>query len=243
MKIIDGKSIATARLAVLKEKVVGLPKKPKLAIVLVGKDPGSVKYVELKKKRAEEVGIGVEVLNKFPQNSDADGIIVQLPCPTPEIIDLIPKSKDVDGLRPGSPFLPAAVKAILTASDAAGGVAGKVVTVLGQGMVGKPAADALEKLAGKVNRADKNTPREKLVAMAKEADVLVAATGRPGLVTAEMIKPGAILIDVGWPKAEITAEAAAKASAFTPVPGGIGPLTVVSLLENTYEAARLGLND
>ncbi|MBI4099517.1 bifunctional 5,10-methylenetetrahydrofolate dehydrogenase/5,10-methenyltetrahydrofolate cyclohydrolase [Candidatus Microgenomates bacterium] len=238
MTVINGKSIAAGRLVALKEKVARMARPPKLEIVLVGNDPSSLKYVELKKKRAQEVGIEVLVLDHFPENSQADGIIVQLPCPTPEIIDHIPLEKDVDGLRPGSPFLPAAARAILTASNAAGGVAGKIVTVLGQGMVGMPAADALEKLAAKVNRADKNTPTDELLRMTQEADILVSATGVPSLVTAEMIKPGAILIDVGWPKAEVTAEAAQKSAAFTPVPGGIGPLTVVSLLENTYKAAR-----
>lgn len=239
MKIIDGKSIAASRLAILREKVAKLSRPPKLVIVLVGDDPGSVKYVELKRKRAEEVGIVVEILDHLPEGSDADGIIVQLPCPTPEIIDLIPLEKDVDGLRPGSPYLPAAVKAILAALDSVGGVAGKTVTVIGQGMVGKPAADEFEKIAATVYRADKNTPKEEIIKMAQEADVLVSATGVADLVTAEMVKPGVILIDVGWPEAEMTVEALAKSSAYTPVPGGIGPLTVVSLLENVVEAAKI----
>jgi methylenetetrahydrofolate dehydrogenase (NADP+) / methenyltetrahydrofolate cyclohydrolase len=199
-----------------------------LAIVLVGDDPASKIYVNLKVKKAQELGIETEVRQDL--NTDADGIIVQLPGGE-DLIDKIPLEKDVDGLRDGSPFLPATVKAILQLVE---NKTGQWV-VVGQGkLVGKPLADYLEKNDFKVIRCDTETRDLSLVT--RQADVLVVATGVDGLITTNMVKPGAIVIDCGSPKPEVDPAVYEVASAYTPVPGGVGPMTVISLLENLFEA-------
>lgn len=235
--IIDGKAIADKIASSLKLKVEKFKslngRSPKLAIVLVGEDPSSEIYVNLKVKKAQELGIEVEVVEKVENVEKYDGIIVQLPGGE-ELIDQIPLEKDVDGLREGSPFLPATVKAVLRILGLAR-MTGTIV-VVGQGrLVGKPLADYLEKQNKKIIRCDENT--KNLGEVTKMADVLVVATGVPDLIKKDMVKSGAILIDCGAPKAEISPECYELASAYTPVPGGIGPVTVVSLLENLVEAA------
>lgn len=225
--IIDGKAIAAQRAEALKNKIQTLTKKPKLAIVLIGDDPASKIYVNLKVKKAQELGIDVEVRQDL--NTDADGIIVQLPGGE-NLINKIPLEKDVDGLRENSPFLPATVKAILSL------IGEGTVVIVGQGrLVGKPLADYLEKKRREVIRCDINTSDLKTETL--KGDVLVVATGKEKLITADMVKPGAIVIDCGSPKPEVDFENVQKiASAISPVPGGVGPLTVVSLLENVCES-------
>lgn len=236
--IIDGKAIADKIASSLKLKVEKFKslngRSPKLAIVLVGDDPSSKIYVNLKVKKAKELGIDVEVRQDL--NTDADGIIVQLPGPE-ELVSMIPPEKDVDGLLPDSKFLPATVKAVLKiAASPSAPRNDKVWTIVGQGrLVGKPLADYLEKQNKKVIRCDENT--KNLGEVTKMADVLVVATGVPNLIKKDMVKQGVILIDCGAPKPEISHEAYELASAYTPVPGGVGPVTVVSLLENLVEAA------
>lgn len=245
--IIDGKAIAAKRLASLKLKVQSLTRPPKLAIVLIGDDPASKIYVSLKIKKAKEIGIETEVRQDL--NTDADGIIVQIPGPQ-ELIDRIPLEKDVDGLRENSPFLPATVKGILTIlqdvipakagiyidSGSALRLSGMTFCVVGQGkLVGKPLSDYLEKNNCKVIRCDEFTKDLKTETL--KGDVLVSATGVEHLIKADMVKNGAVVIDCGSPKAEVDPAAAEVASVMTPVPGGVGPLTVVSLLENTVQAA------
>ena len=230
--IIDGRAIANRIATRLKREVEGLSRKPKLAIVLIGDDPASKAYVNLKVQKAKELGIDVEVRQDL--NTDADGIIVQLPGGE-DLIDKIPPEKDVDGLVEGSPFLPATVKGILEILDPAR-MTGTIV-IVGQGrLVGKPLADYWEKQNAKVIRCDINTPDLKSETL--KGDILVVATGVEKLITADMVKPGAVVIDCGSPKAEVDFDAVKdKAMAITPVPGGVGPLTVISLLENTVDAA------
>ncbi len=232
--IIDGKKLAEEKFEQLKLKVQGLKVKPKLAIVF---DPGrpwasqaSKVYVNLKIKKAKELGIETEVRTDL--NTDADGIIVQLPGGE-NLIDKIPLEKDVDGLREGSRFLPATVKAILPL------IAPGVVVIVGQGkLVGKPLADYLEKQGRKVIRCDINTRNLKEKTL--QGDVLVSATGVDGLIKADMVKKGAIVIDCGSPKPEVDFEKVKEVAGWiTPVPGGVGPLTVISLLENLVEAVKI----
>ncbi len=222
--IIDGKAIAAERAVVLKLKVQSLKRPPKLTIVMVGDDPASKIYVNLKMKKAQEVGIETELRTDL--DTDADGIIVQMPGPQ-ELVDQIPLEKDVDGLREGSPFLPATVKAILSL------ISKGTVVVVGQGrLVGKPLADYLEKNNFKVIRCDINTSDLKKETL--KGDVLVSATGVDGLITADMVKPGAIVIDVGK---DVDFENVKEiAGAVTPPIGGVGPMTVISLLENVVDA-------
>lgn len=227
--------MAAQRAEILRNKIQKLGKKPKLAIVLVGDDPASKIYVNLKVKKARELGIDVEVRKDL--NTDADGIIIQLPGGE-DLIDKIPLKKDVDGLTKNSPFLPATVKAILGILGSLGALGkGKVFTIVGQGrLVGRPLADYLEKKGEKVIRCDINTKNLKSETL--KGDVLVTVTGIPNLIKAEMVKPGAVVIDCGSPKPEAEPEVYKIAGAYTPVPGGVGPMTVVSLLENVYRAAK-----
>ncbi len=264
--IIDGKIIAVRKLEELRLKIRDLKVKPYLAIILVGEDPSSVTYTNLKKKRGEEVGIDVEVI-KFAQDVAVDdmitriqelnndtavsGILVQLPLPAGlgegKILTVVDPGKDVDGLTGRASFLPATVKGIVTLLDETKATGqeleewlkNKKVTVIGQGkLIGKPLADYLERNGAKVWRCDRQTSEAELKQESREADILVSATGTEGIVSADMVKPGAIVIDCGSPKAEVDFEKVKDvAGAITPVPGGVGPMTVVSLLENTVEAA------
>lgn len=223
--IIDGKAIADKKAEELKKKIYGLPKKPKLAIVLVGDDPASKIYVNLKVKKARELGIEAEVRQDL--NTDADGIIVQLPGPQ-ELIDRIPPEKDVDGLTGKSEFLPATLKGILSFIDPKN----QVVVVVGQGKIGKPIADWFEK-NNKVIRCDEFTRNLKEETL--KGDVLITAVGKKNLITAGMVKPGATVIDVGK---DVDFEKVKEiAGAITPPTGGVGPLTVISLLDNVVAAA------
>ncbi len=234
---IDGKSIAKEKETELKLRVENFKRltgrSPKLAIILAGDDPASKIYVAIKQKKARELGIDTEIRQDL--NTNADGIIVQLPGPEKLILQ-IPLEKDVDGLTVGSPFLPATVKAVLTVIASVAKQSLEVWVVVGQGrLVGKPLADFLEKEGNIVIRCDINT--KYLKAETLKGDILVVATGKEKLITADMVKPGAIVIDCGAPKPEVDTENVEKiAAAITPVPGGIGPLTVISLLENLVEA-------
>ncbi len=245
--IIDGKQIANKKLRELKIKVQGLTTKLKLVAILVGNDPASEMYVSMKAKKAAEVGIEFEVIRdvhlipELNRDDSVAGIIVQLPLPkemnTDEILQTIDPKKDVDGLTRNSQFLPATVKAVLTAIRAVSGeqIADRTYTIVGQGrLVGKPLSDYLEKQGVKVIRCDEFT--KDLKAETLKGDVLVSATGVPGLIKLDMVKPGAVVVDCGAPKPEVDPAVFEIASAMTPVPGGIGPLTVACLLENTIEA-------
>ncbi len=230
--IIDGRAIATKRLEELKNKIAEFGLHPKLNIVLIGDDPASKIYVNLKQKRAAEVGITTEVTHEI--DLSADGIIVQLPSPTPEIVDHIPPEKDVDGLTGKGPYLPATVRAILNlVNDKTG-----QWVVVGQGrLVGKPLSEYLESKGHKVIKCDIDTADLKSQTLL--GDILVSATGVAGLIKVDMVKPGAVVIDCGSPVAEVDPAVAEITSAMTPVPGGVGPMTVVSLLENVTEAAKI----
>ncbi len=243
--IIDGKAIAAEVEKSVKRKVESLKRKPKLAIILIGDDPASKVYVNLKVKKAKELGIETEIRTDL--NTDADGIIVQLPGGE-NLIEKIPLEKDVDGLRENSPFLPATVKAILSCWSEAiasskrsyrASPSRMTWVIVGQGrLVGKPLAKFLKSKSFKVIKCDINTKNLKEKTL--QGDVLVVATRVPNLIKKDMVKPGAIVIDCGSPKPEVDFEKVKEVAGWiTPVPGGVGPLTVVSLLENLVEAAKI----
>lgn len=255
--IIDGRKIAESRIKDLHHLVQGLDFKPKLVGIMVGDNPASRMYLNLKKKRAEEVGMISETVElpgniefvkliKFIKSKNEDksvtGILVQLPLPrgfdTQKVLRAIDHRKDVDGLTGRSDFLPATVKGILTALSGFT-IAGQDVTIIGRSPeVGKPLALAMIDLGATVTVCNRKTQNLKL--KTKTADILISAAGHPGLVTKDMVKRGAIVIDVGSPKGDVDFEGVSKiALAITPVPGGVGPLTIISLFENTFEAARL----
>lgn len=265
--IIDGRALAQKRQQKLQEKIKRLAAPPKVVSILVGDDPSSVLYTQIKQKKAGELGIDFQPLTfskdsgfelvaqkiqKLNHDSAVSGIMVQLPLPgqflrnhtARELLELIGQNKDIDGLTNNSPFLPAAVLAIVSILGEENiQVAGKRVVVLGSSdLVGKPAAKVLAGMGARVEVCDKQTLdiREK----AALADILVCATGSPLLVKGDWVKEGVVLIDVG---AETVngklvgdvdfLEVAPKAGKITPVPGGVGPMTVISLMENVYKAA------
>lgn len=196
----------------------------------------------------------IKFIDSANHDSSVTGILVQLPLPeklageTQKILDSITPTKDVDCLttanlellNQGKPrYLPATVKAIITIIESLGfkteNLQNKIITIVGQGkLVGKPLADYLESQGVKVNRCDINT--RDLSIVARQSDILIVATGVPKLIKADLVKPGAIVIDCGAPEGEVDTGSASMAGWITPVPGGVGPVTVVSLLENVAEA-------
>jgi methylenetetrahydrofolate dehydrogenase (NADP+) / methenyltetrahydrofolate cyclohydrolase len=269
---------------------------PRLEVILVGDDPASRVYVSAKAKASREVGIRsvthplpattnagelralIEALNA---DDDVDGILLQLPLPPPlegrSFLDIIDPSKDVDGFHPYNvgllhqgrpsfaPCTPAGIIGLLEASAVT--IAGRHAVVLGRSeIVGKPMAALLLARHATVTTCHSRT--RDLAGICRQADILVAAIGKPAMVTREFIKPGAVVIDVGVNRVE-SAELVARlypgdlgrreqvatkgytlvgdvdfvaasevAGAITPVPGGVGPLTIAGLLDNTVTAAR-----
>lgn len=274
MTLIDGKAISTAIRAELKEKVAGMEKRPGLAVILVGDDPASAVYVRNKRKACEEVGIYSEVYTLPAETSQSDlnglidalnenpaihGILVQLPLPKHlnerEVTLRISPEKDVDAFHPfnvgliteGHPrFLPCTPAGIMELIRRSGiDPAGKRAVIIGRSnIVGKPMALLL--LAANATVTVCHSKTAFLPAVTREADILVSAVGKAGFVTADMVKDGAAVIDVGMNRdadgrlcgdVDFTS-VAPKTSFITPVPGGVGPMTITMLLSNTVRAAE-----
>lgn len=276
---IDGRAYAEGLRARITTAVAELPKQPTLAVVLVGEDPASQVYVASKAKFTVECGMRsiehklpadaseddvvavVRALNDDPQ---CDGILVQLPLPnglnSDRVIAEIHPDKDVDGLtetsagrlvlgKPGlRPCTPTGC--VMLAKDALGDLTGKHCVVLGRSiLVGKPAALLFLEQNCTVTIAHSRT--QDLPAVCREADILVPAVGRPQMVKAEWIKPGACVIDVGINRVDSIKNPGKTrlvgdvdylpskkvAGSITPVPGGVGPMTIACLLRNTVIAA------
>ena len=212
--------------------------------------------VKSEKLKVEEI---INIINKLNGDDLVTGIMVQMPLPqdirdkTFDIVSAIAPEKDVDGLtgrgrflarRTGLgrlTFLPATVKAVLKILEAEKvAVAGKPVVVVGRSRIlGRPLAEELRRLGAKVTVAHSQTPD--LGAVTRTAEILVSATGKPGLVTRDMVKPGAVVIDVGEPRGDVNEGVQEVASFVTPVPGGVGPVTVACLIENVVDAAGSGV--
>lgn len=261
--IFDGRAFATEKKEGLKIVVDGLKsqgKTPQLASIIIGEDPASKLYVSLKKKAAEAIGAEFS-LYEFPEtvkysdlmflidslNTDenVNGVMVQLPIQgelglhKDEIIGAIDPNKDVDGLRVESQFLHPTSKAIVdildfALSDSKIKIPESICVVGATGMVGTPLVKELKKLGYKVLEADTKT--KNLTDLTKDADVVISATGVSGIIKKDMVKDGVIAIDVGAPSGDFDPEVEDVASFFTPVPGGVGPVTISCLLENLIEA-------
>jgi len=269
---IDGKAHAATVRAQVARDVAELGRPIGLATVLVGDDPASAIYVRMKRAACEEVGI--ESIHHEPPatiseddllalvadlNADerVTGILVQLPLPDhideAKVIAAIAPVKDVDGFHPfnagllfqGTPTLTAAtptgIMELLRAYEVE--LKGAHAVVVGRSnIVGKPVALMLLAEHATVTIAHSRTPD--LGAVTREADVLVAAVGRAGVITADMVKPGATVVDVGINRTDdgvvgdVDPGAAEVAGLLTPVPGGVGPMTIAALLANTVKAAR-----
>ena len=252
---------------------------PGLAVIIVGEDPASRVYVRNKHKACAEVGFYSEVhelpadatqeqvialIDKLNDQKDIHGILVQLPLPKhldeQTILLRIKPEKDVDAFHPYNvgkimigdynvlPCTPAGVMQLLARSGVS--VAGKHCVVIGRSnIVGKPMAMLLLHDNGTVTVCHSRTTD--LKAQTLQADILVAAVGRAGFVTADMVKPGAVVIDVGINRnadgklcGDVDFQSVSEvASMITPVPGGVGPMTITMLLQNTLTAAEAAQNN
>ena len=244
---------------------------PRLATVLVGDDPASHTYVRMKVNRCRQVGIDsmrrdlpaesttaqvVATVDELVADDDVDGILVQHPMPAHiderAVFDAISRGKDVDGVTANA-FLdmangqegtfaactPAGIVALLDAYEVP--LAGKHVVVIGRSpILGKPAAMLLLGRDATVTICHSKT--RGLSQFVSEADIVVAAVGRPELIRGEWIKPGAVVIDAGYNPGNVGdvafGAAAERASLITPVPGGVGPMTIAVLLAQTVSAAE-----
>jgi methylenetetrahydrofolate dehydrogenase (NADP+) / methenyltetrahydrofolate cyclohydrolase len=273
-RIIDGKAVAARVKDEVAREVAELDVQPGLATILVGDDPASAVYVRMKREDSAEVGIesfhhepGADVapaelatlIRSLNDDERVHGILLQLPLPDhldqDEFISLIDPRKDVDGLTTTNagllmhgraealvPCTPAGVMRLL--DEAGVELSGARAVVLGRSiLVGKPLAQLLLGANATVTHCHSRT--RDLPAVTREGDVLIAAVGSPGLVSADMVREGAVVIDVGTNRTEagltgdVDFEAVSeKASAITPVPGGVGPMTRAMLLANTLKAAR-----
>jgi methylenetetrahydrofolate dehydrogenase (NADP+) / methenyltetrahydrofolate cyclohydrolase len=276
---IDGKAVAEALRATIAEAVASLTVKPGLAVVLVGEDPASQVYVRNKIKACEEAGIAsvhhrlaadtsqtdlLALLDSLNADARVHGILVQLPLPghidEQTVIERIDPAKDVDGFHPvnvgrlslGLPALEPCTPrgCVILAQSVRQDLTGLHAVIVGRSnIVGKPMAQML--LAENCTVTIAHSRTRDLAAMCRQADILVAAVGRPEMIKGDWIKPGAIVLDVGInriPREDGSgksrlvgdvayAEAAEVASAITPVPGGVGPMTIAGLLRNTVIAA------
>ncbi|MCL2224628.1 MAG: bifunctional 5,10-methylenetetrahydrofolate dehydrogenase/5,10-methenyltetrahydrofolate cyclohydrolase [Defluviitaleaceae bacterium] len=271
-KIICGKTHSAAIRGEVAARIKTDGIKAKLAVVLVGDNPASIVYINMKKKACEEVGLDFE-LKKLPEsatqaevlalideiNNDAEitGVLVQQPFPPQlnkdEILSRLDPRKDVDCLNPHNVGLAATGQGKLLPCTPAGciellkregiEICGKNSVIVGRSeIVGKPLALML--LAENATVTICHSRTKNLAEECRRADILVAALGRPKFITADMVKPNAIIIDVGVNRLEgkkicgdVDYDACEKtASHITPVPGGVGPMTVATLMENCVKA-------
>jgi methylenetetrahydrofolate dehydrogenase (NADP+)/methenyltetrahydrofolate cyclohydrolase len=246
---------------------------PKLAILIVGDDYASHTYVKMKMNACKRVGIEpvryafpddakeeeiLAVVNKLAVDPTVHGIMLQHPIPKHlnerKIMDSIPPSKDSDGLNSASfgamalglpAFAPATALSIMTLLRRYNQqIEGKKAVVIGRSSIlGKPVALMLLNDNATVTICHSKT--QKLPEIVSQADIVVAAVGKPKFVKAEWIKPGAVIVDAGYNEGNIgdvdLENAAPKSSAYTPVPGGVGPMTIAMLLEQTVMAAEAAL--
>ena len=264
------KNEVATEVAALKEKGVT----PGLAVIIVGEDPASKVYVANKEKACEQLGMAsfkyalpenttenelLQLINKLNNDSSVNGILCQLPLPRhlneELIINSIIPEKDVDAFHPQNvgkimignydflPCTPAGIMEMLKYENIE--IEGKECVVIGRSnIVGKPMSMLLLHKNGTVTVCHSRTKNLKDVC--RRADILVAAVGRANFVTADMVKPGAVVIDVGINRLENGklcgdvnfAEVEPVASYITPVPGGVGPMTIATLMKNTLTAAK-----
>jgi len=273
----DGKALAERVRAELKTELEELARPVGLATVLVGEDPASAVYIKRKQEACREVGIEpfdhhleadisedelIDLVRGLNGDERVTGILVQLPLPEQidegKVIRSIDPIKDVDGFHPvsagyllqGSPTFvaatPAGIMEILREYDVE--LKGAQAVVIGRSnIVGKPMALLL--LAEHATVTICHSRTRDLAGVVRQADVVVAAVGRPETVTADMVKEGATVVDVGINRVDekivgdVAEDVRGRAGLLTPVPGGVGPMTIASLLRNTVRAARYQAGD
>lgn len=273
-QILDGKALSARIKEDLAEEIKEKGIKPGLAVIIVGNDPASRVYVNNKKKACEACGIYSEehalpestteeellsLIDLLNKRSDIHGILVQLPLPkgidSEKVLLKIDHRKDVDAFHPVNvgkimigdyDFLPCTPAGVMELIHLTGiEVSGKECVVVGRSnIVGKPQAMLLLHENGTVTICHSRT--KNLAEVCRRADILVAAVGKPRFITADMVKNGAVVIDVGMNRVDGKLcgdvdfdEVSKKASALTPVPGGVGPMTIAMLMKNTVRAAQL----
>lgn len=274
---LDGKALAEKMRAQIREETESLARRPTLAVILVGEDPASQVYVRNKEKDCVECGILsqgyrlpaqtseaqlLELIDVLNENDRVDGILVQLPLPEhisqEKVLHAIRPDKDVDAFHPFNvgkivtgeqgflPCTPAGVMALLREYEL--DIAGKDCVVVGRSnIVGKPMALLLLRENGTVTICHSKTAH--LSEVTARADILVSAVGKTGFITGDMVKEGAVVVDVAMNRdAEgklcgdcVFDEVEKKASYITPVPGGVGPMTRLVLMQNTLAAANAHL--
>ncbi len=273
MYLIDGKEISKKVKAEVKNEVATLPSQPKLLVILVGDDPASKVYVSSKEKACKLCGIEseticvpadvsqkevIDIIEKANADPKVNGILLQLPLPnsmdTQTILNKISPEKDVDGLtsiNQGKLFMnmdcmvpctPKGIMRLLKEYNVE--LAGKNAIVIGRSvLVGKPVAMLLLNQNATVTIAHSKT--KNLAEICSNMDIIVAAVGKPKFVTADMVKEGAVVIDVGINRVlgNLVGDVdfygvESKVSRMTPVPGGVGPMTIACLLENVVECYK-----
>ncbi len=260
--IVDGKAMAGQMFEKMRTDVALLSRVPKLVIISCAPNFETERYLALKQKKAQEVGIMIEVLRfdatattedmlvaNTTAEESADGIIVQLPLPstidTARVLASIPPSYDVDALNPVSSEMLSpvvgAIREILNAHDIT--PEGKQVTIIGCGkLVGLPAQRWCTEQGAHVSVVTKDTTD--IAYYTRPADIIVCGAGVPGLLTPDMVKEGVVILDAGTTedsgvlRGDADPSCAEKAHLYTPVPGGIGPLTIAILLRNVVDCAQ-----
>lgn len=278
MQILDGKALAQNIEKEIQKEVESLSQKgitPGLAVMLVGSDPASQSYVNMKAKACKRTGIYsithempeniqqeslLQTISMLNQNPNIDGILVQLPLPkhidTTAVLEAIAPHKDVDGFHPFNmgrvfanleSFVPATPMGVLTLlKHYKIPLQGKNVVIVGaSNIVGKPLGALFLNENATITLCHIYT--QDLAKHTKEADILCVAVGKPNLITKDMVKEGAIVVDIGISRlqdgrivGDVDFENVAPLCSFiTPVPGGVGPMTIASLLQNTLKAAKM----
>ena len=279
MKIIDGKEVSAYIKQKIKDEALALGVKPGLAVILVGNNPASQVYVNNKKKACEFCGFYsksfeleesttqaelLELIDELNKDDKIHGILVQMPLPKhideAAVIERIIPSKDVDAFNPVNvgkimtgdfdflPCTPAGVMELLKYYNI--DVASKTCAVIGRSnIVGKPMAMLM--LHANATVTVYHSRSKNITESVREADIIVAAVGKKHFVTADMVKEGAVVIDVGINRGEdgklygdVDFENVSKKASFiTPVPGGVGPMTIAMLMQNTLTSAKLSIKD
>ncbi|KGA21289.1 hypothetical protein GM51_2680 [freshwater metagenome] len=272
--ILDGKATAAVIKDELRQVVSKMAKKPGLGTILVGDDPGSMSYVSGKHRDCAEVGINSiridlpatasasdvsAALKDLNNSNECTGYIVQLPLPSSinanSILESIDPNKDADGLHPLNlgklvmgakaplPCTPRGILELLHRYSLT--TSGKEVVVIGRGLtVGRPLGLLLSQRGSDATVTTTHTKTKDLISHTKRADIVIAAIGSAHFLTSEMIKPGAVVLDVGITRTssglqgDVHPDVVNVASAFAPMPGGVGPMTRAMLLSNVVEMAQ-----
>lgn len=273
-QIVDGNKIADQIFSSLKSRIASLKFQPRLGVFLIGENPASLSYIKIKQKRAEEIGIAVDLkkysesvsqeelinsIKAYSAEENVSGMIIQLPLPKhidrDTVLNCVPENLDVDCLSSINKeklikghefrFVPPAAGAVLEILKFYNvDLANKNIVLVGSGdLVGKPLAAIL--LHEKINFEIANRHTENFSELLGKAEVIISGVGKPGLITADTVKDGAVVIDAGTAGSEegiagdVDFESVKdKTSLISAVPGGVGPVTVAMLLRNVIAAAE-----